>query len=35
MLALELAELSEAGFELALTGFGNIEIDALLADARD
>jgi hypothetical protein len=34
MLALELAELSEAGFELALTGFENIEIDALLADAR-
>ena len=33
MLALELAELSEAGFELALTGFENIEIDALLADA--
>ena len=34
MLALELAELSEAGFELALTGFENIEIDALLADAQ-
>ena len=33
MLALELAELFEAGFELALTGFENIEIDALLADA--
>jgi len=33
MLALELAELSEAGYELALTGFENIEIDALLADA--
>ncbi|MFT3756997.1 MAG: site-specific DNA-methyltransferase [Pseudoxanthomonas sp.] len=32
MLALELAELSEAGYELALTGFENIEIDALLAD---
>ncbi|MDE1547549.1 ParB/Srx family N-terminal domain-containing protein, partial [Dechloromonas agitata] len=34
MLALELAELSEAGFELALTGFENIEIDVLLADAQ-
>lgn len=33
MLALELAELSEVGYELALTGFENIEIDALLADA--
>ena len=33
VLALELAELFEAGFELALTGFENIEIDALLADA--
>jgi ParB-like chromosome segregation protein Spo0J len=33
MLALELAELSEAGYDLALTGFENIEIEALLADA--
>ena len=33
MLALELAELSEAGYELALTGFEHFEIDALLADA--
>ncbi|EPL3088804.1 site-specific DNA-methyltransferase [Pseudomonas aeruginosa] len=33
MLTLELAELSEAGYELALTGFENIEIEALLADA--
>jgi ParB-like chromosome segregation protein Spo0J len=33
MLALELAELSEAGYDLSLTGFENIEIEALLADA--
>ncbi len=33
LLALELAELSEAGYELALTGFERFEIDALLADA--
>jgi len=32
MLALELAELSEAGFDLALTGFEDAEIEALLAD---
>jgi DNA modification methylase len=32
MLALELAELSEAGFDLALTGFEEAEIEALLAD---
>ncbi len=32
MLALELAELSEAGFDLALTGFEDDEIEALLAD---
>jgi len=32
MLALELAELSEAGFDLALTGFEDAEIKALLAD---
>src|SRR5574340_1010850 len=32
MLALELAELSEAGYDLALTGFDEAEIDALLAD---
>jgi hypothetical protein len=28
MLALELAELSEAGYDLALTGFDDIEIEA-------
>ena len=33
MLALELADLSEAGVDLALTGFEDVEIDALLADA--
>ncbi|MFN4343433.1 MAG: site-specific DNA-methyltransferase [Azonexus sp.] len=33
LLALELAELSDAGYELALTGFENVEIEALLADA--
>jgi DNA modification methylase len=32
LLALELAELSEAGYDLALTGFDGAEIDALLAD---
>jgi DNA modification methylase len=32
LLALELAELSEAGFDLALTGFEDAEIEALLAD---
>jgi DNA modification methylase len=32
MLALELAELSEAGFDLALTGFEDAEIEALLVD---
>ena len=32
MLALELAELSEAGFDLALTGFEDAEIEALLAE---
>ncbi|GHU13540.1 hypothetical protein AGMMS50225_23730 [Betaproteobacteria bacterium] len=32
LLALELAELSDAGYELALTGFDNVEIEALLAD---
>jgi ParB-like chromosome segregation protein Spo0J len=31
MLALELAELSEAGYDLALTGFDNAEIEELLA----
>ena len=31
MLALELAELSEAGYELALTGFDDSEIERLLA----
>ena len=33
MLALELAELSDAGYDLALTGFEDVEIEALLADA--
>lgn len=33
LLALELAELSEAGYDLALTGFEGTEIEALLADA--
>jgi ParB-like chromosome segregation protein Spo0J len=33
MLALELAELSEAGYDLALTGFEDAEIEALLTDA--
>ncbi len=32
LLALELAELSEAGYDLALTGFEDGEIEALLAD---
>lgn len=32
LLALELAELSEAGYDLALTGFDESEINALLAD---
>jgi DNA modification methylase len=32
LVALELAELSEAGYDLALTGFDGSEIDALLAD---
>ncbi len=35
MLALELAELSEAGYDMALTGFADDEIEALLADAED
>jgi len=35
MLALELAELHEAGFDLALTGFEGAEIKALLADEDD
>ena len=30
MLALELADLSEAGYDLALTGFEDAEIEALL-----
>ncbi len=33
MLALELTDLADAGYELTLTGFENFEIDALLADA--
>lgn len=32
LLALELAELSDAGYDLALTGFEDAEIEALLAD---
>ncbi len=32
MLALELSELTEAGFDLALTGFDDTEIESLLAD---
>jgi len=32
MLALEMAELSEAGYDLALTGFEDAEIEALLSD---
>ncbi|MCL9861849.1 ParB/Srx family N-terminal domain-containing protein, partial [Ralstonia solanacearum] len=32
LLALEFAELADAGYELALTGFSVDEIDALLAD---
>ena len=35
MLALELTELSEAGYDLALTGFEDGEIEALLADDMD
>ena len=35
MLALELAELSEAGFELALTGFEDTELQDLLANAEE
>ena len=35
MLALELTELSEAGYDLALTGFEDGEIEALLADDID
>ena len=34
MLALELAELSDAGYNLALTGFEDDELDALLADGE-
>ena len=35
MLALELAELTDAGYDLALTGFEASEIEALLADDSD
>jgi DNA modification methylase len=35
LLALELAELSEAGYDLELTGFDDGEIEALLADGND
>jgi len=34
LLALELTELSEAGYDLALTGFDESEIEALLADEQ-
>jgi len=34
MLALELAELSESGYDLTLTGFSNDEIEKLLVDAE-
>ncbi|WP_196302062.1 ParB/Srx family N-terminal domain-containing protein, partial [Ralstonia solanacearum] len=35
LLALEFAELADAGYDLALTGFDADEIDALLADDLD
>jgi DNA modification methylase len=35
MLAIELAELSESGYDLTLTGFTNDEIEELLVDAED
>jgi len=35
LLAVELAELSEAGYDLALTGFADAEIESLLSDASD
>lgn len=35
MLAIELAELSESGYDLTLTGFSNDEIEQLLVDAED
>jgi hypothetical protein len=35
MLALELAELSESGYELALTGFDSSELERLLSSALD
>jgi DNA modification methylase len=35
LLALELAELSESGFDLTLTGFSNDEIEQLLVDGED
>jgi DNA modification methylase len=34
LLSLELAELSEAGYDLAMTGFDDAEIEELLADAE-
>jgi ParB-like chromosome segregation protein Spo0J len=34
MLSLELAELSESGYDLTLTGFSNEEIEELLVDAE-
>ncbi len=35
MLAIELAELSESGYDLTLTGFSNDEIEQLLVDTED
>jgi len=35
MLSIELAELSESGYDLTLTGFTNDEIEELLVDAED
>ena len=35
MLAIELAELSESGYDLTLTGFSNDEIEQLLVDAEE
>lgn len=35
MLAIELAELSESGYDLTLTGFSSDEIEQLLVDAED
>ncbi len=35
LLAVELAELTDAGFDLALTGFDDAELDSLLTDTDD